>query len=257
MKQISMTKHAPVGVIGLGDLGKKLAAQVLAAGQEVRAFDPVESNRDSALFTRAVDPTLDVTRFDDAPFHVAEVGEILKTCKLVHWAVPSRQLVQLPDVPADCTVILHDSVMANSAVALAQRPDAAQIVVAHCLMNEAGRVLVATEFGDHAEATRHFEDIGLSPRPTSVKAHDTLMTRTQGIFALLIELGLKEELDKAFAAGNLTPSALELRAALTHREARWTQQTLDSILGNPELAPFVDELARVVAKRQGLPTTHE
>jgi hypothetical protein len=73
-----------------------------------------------------------------------------------------------------------------------------------------------------------------------------MMARTQGIFALLIKLGIGEELDLRFSAGDLTPSATELRAAVKNREANWTPQTLQSILTNPELKPFVKEIADVL-----------
>jgi hypothetical protein len=132
--------------------------------------------------------------------------------------------------------------MNNSFIALHRRPDKDQFVIAHCLMNDSKRVLVSTEFGDHARAKQHLNNIGLVPKDTTIAEHDKMMARSQGVFALLIELGIKKELDECFTAGNLTPSAIELRLAVTNREANWTKQTIESILENPQLKPFIEDM---------------
>lgn len=241
---IDTLENRPVGIIGLGDLGSRLATQVLLSGLRVLAFDANPSIE--YLPNLAVDPELDTTTLDEQTFSSTSMTDILRSCGIVHWAIASSQLVGLPPVPKDCTVVLHDSVMNNSSIALNDRPDIDQFVVAHCLMNDEKRVLISTDFGDHMMAERHFSNIGLNPKNTTVAEHDSVMARTQGVFAILIELGIREELDKHFADGNLTPSASELRAAVVNREANWTKQTIDSILGNPKLIPFVDEMSSLL-----------
>lgn len=248
--EVIQDRQAPIGVLGFGDLGKRLAAQILSSGHAVMIFDPyIEMGKDH-VFGKAVDPAVDLTNLGVPTTEVSASG-VLQRSHIVHWAVPSGKLDKLPMVPSDCTVVLHDSVMANSEMALGWREDNNQFVFAHCLMNDTGRVLVSNEHGNHQVVSEHFKDIGLAPKLISVKQHDTLMARTQGVLALIIQLGLREELDHGFAAGDLTPSALELREAVIKREANWTKHTLQSILSNPELKPFVDEMAELLASRSG------
>lgn len=236
-----------VGVIGLGDLGKRLVAQLLCSNYEVVAFDPTLMELEDIALSQGVDPAVNMSGSSSNQFRLVGINQMINTCKIVHWAVPSAKLSELPPVPQNCIVVLHDSVMTNSREAVMQRNDRDQFVIAHCLMNDSRRVFVDTEFGDNAAVMKHFEATGLSPKRTTVKAHDVLMARTQGVFALLIELGIREELDTGFAAGDLTPSAIELRSAVINREANWTARTLQSILGNPELKPFVNEISGILA----------
>lgn len=239
-------ENRPVGIIGMGDLGSRLATQELLSGNKILAFDIDPTIK--YVPSLAVDPELNATTLDGQAFSMASMADILRACGIVHWAVASSKLVSLPPVPKDCTVVLHDSVMNNSSIALNSRPENDQFVIAHCLMNDVKRVLVSTDFGDHKSVVLHLSNIGLNPKNTNVDEHDNVMARSQGVFALLIELGIREELDKDFAEGNLTPSALELRAAVVDREAKWTKQTIDSILGNPKLLPFVKEMAGLLMK---------
>lgn len=229
----------PVGVIGLGDLGRRLATQIIANGTEILAFNRTARTLD---FSLAVDPELITADIDHSKLILTELQSILQHCSVVHWAIASAELDVLPTVPRTCTVILHDSVMSNSLHALDKRPDSGQFVIAHCIMNDRKRVFVSKDRGDFATIMQHFQAIGLAPKETTTKEHDALMARTQGIFALLIELGLRKELDRGFSNGDLTPSAIELRSAVINREANWTPQTLQSILSNPHLAPFVREM---------------
>ena len=238
---IDRLENSPVGIIGLGNLGSSLATQELLSGNRVLAFDIDPSI--SYLPSLAVDSEQNIAALDEQALSMASTADILRACGIVHWAVASSHLVNLPPVPKDCTVVLHDSVMNNSSIALKDRPEKGQFVIAHCLMNDVKRVLVSTDFGDYRSVSLHLSDIGLNPKNTTVGEHDNVMARSQGVFALLIELGIRQELDKDFADGNLTPSALELRAAVVNREANWTKQTIDSILGNPKLLPFVKEMA--------------
>lgn len=239
-----MTNHgSAVGVIGLGDLGTRLVTQILLSNNKVITFDRTNSN---SSLNQAVDPSLSIDGDIKALLAGTSIEAVLSKCQIVHWAIPSNKLSELPLVPPHCIVILHDSVMHNSVLALRGRPDKSQFVIVHCLMNDRKRVLVSKEFGNHQAVSNHLREIGLLPKYINVKEHDAMMARTQGIFALLIKLGIGEELDLRFSAGDLTPSATELRAAVKNREANWTPQTLQSILTNPELKPFVKEIADVL-----------
>jgi hypothetical protein len=242
MKTVT-NRGSAIGVIGLGDLGSRLVAQILLSGNKVIAFD--RSNSVQA-FKQAVDPTLSVGSLSHIIQSATSMGEVLSKCQIVHWAIPSNKLGDLPLVSDSCIVVLHDSVMDNSVLALRERPDKSRLVIAHCLMNDDARVLVSNEFGNYKAVHKHLREVGLAPRYITTSEHDTMMARTQGIFALLIKLGIREELDLRFTAGDLTPSAIELRAAVTNREANWTRQTLQSILTNPKLAPFVKEMSDVL-----------
>lgn len=247
-KQIRKDKNKSIGVIGFGNLGARLTAQILLSGHKVIVFDSnIEAGKRN-VSDKAVDPAV-TTNGLDRPLVEESALAILKYCNIVHWAVQSAKLNELPPVPSNCVVILHDSVMANSAMALSQREDKGRFVVAHCLMNDARRVLVSSEFGNRQMAGEHFVNIGLAPKFITVEQHDTLMARTQGVFALVIELGIREELDRGFAAGDLTPSAMELREAVVNREANWTKPTPQSILRNPELIPFAKEITDLLASR--------
>lgn len=238
-----------VGVIGLGALGNRLITQEILSGNKVLVFDIDTDAKYSP--NQAVDPGLETDCLDQEGLLMAGQEEILEGCSLVHWAVASSQLQSISSVPADCTLVLHDSVMSTSFNALAERQDKNQFVIAHCLMNSMRRVLVSTEFGNHRKVTKHFSDIGLDPRETTVAEHDRIMARSQGIFALLINAGLREELDQGLADGNLTPSANELQVAVANREARWTKQTVESILSNPELQPFIEDMASALKPNTG------
>lgn len=225
MNQNAQASLQPVGVIGYGDLGQQLVAQLMATGHDVIVYDPF-------IF-------IDARGFSVCDGYL----DVLRQCQIVHWAVPSSALSDLPDVPKACTVVLHDSVMALSHRALSSRSDRAQFGIAHCLMNEQGRVLVCNELTNAGAVSAHFKATGLSPKFITVHHHDELMARTQGVFALMLKLGIRQALDAGYVAGNLTPSAIELRQAVINREANWTKQTLNSILANPELKPFVMHMA--------------
>lgn len=230
----------PIGVLGLGDLGSRLAVQLLLQNNEVLASDP---NTCSPHLNGAIDPELEASTIDQSRLSVTDTQNVLRSCRIVHWAVSSAQLCMLPPVPPTCIVVLHDSVMANSVGAIKQRQEKGRrFVVAHCLMNASKRVFVSTEFGNFTAINHHMRDIGLAPKNISAREHDGIMARTQGLLAFLLESGVKEELDRRFMAGDLVPSATELRTALINREVNWTSQTLQSILSNSQVRPFVQEM---------------
>lgn len=238
-----------IGVVGIGDLGSQLALQIASAGLNVCVWD-INPEAGLSLASGAIDSTRSLTLSDAEKIQRAtSLDELISTCSIIHWAVPSKYVADLPQV-TDKTVLLHDSVMQNSVDAIVGRPDKSNFVFVHCLMNDSLRVLVATDNGDHSFASKHLSDIGLNPQLITQDEHDILMARTQGVFALLIELGMAKELQGAYDKGNLAPSAEELYHAVMNRESRWTRATIESILANPKLKSFAIELAQTLEKNQ-------
>lgn len=224
--------NKPVGILGLGDLGSQLATQIAHAGFDIIALD---RNNNKTI----EDPKVRIAQSE---------AEVLEHCLIVHWAIPSRLLSNLNDTSENATVILHDSVMNNSLLALNERNDGNNFAIAHCLMNDAKRVFIASN-GSHSEgAMLHFESIGLSPKLVTIRDHDALMARSQGILASLIKLGLRNELDLASQNGDLTPSADELHRVLMNRELNWTPSTFESILANPELRRVAKDIVATINK---------
>lgn len=234
--------EAPIGVIGLGDLGKKLATQLLLSNKTVKVFDVVGIQIHDIELEEAVDPQLERVNPQGHLNVSDDISELLQDCRIVHWAVPSDKLESLPALREDVYVVLHDSVMNNSTAAISERADMNRFVISHCLMNEDRRVIVSPEYGENIMIVEHFKEIGLAPKFMRVKNHDDMMARTQGIFALLISIGIGKTLDEHFRDGDLTPSAIELREAVKHRESKWTKATIHSILNNPELKTFINEI---------------
>lgn len=234
-------RQAAVGVMGLGDLGRQLAAQLLDAGRDVIGYDPAMIGCEISSW-RAGDPAVSTKNLT----LVSDPLEVLERVELLHWAVPSALLAELPPIGPTQTVLLHDSVMSSSLAAARARQEASQFQIVHCLMNTARRVFVATDLGCVDAVSDHLSDIGLAPKLTTVQEHDRMIARTQGIFALLISLGLADELQRQYEDGDLTPSAQELRRAVQHRQSRWTKATVKSILSNRELSAFLDDLRSVV-----------
>jgi prephenate dehydrogenase len=221
-----------IGIIGLGDLGKRLATQVASSGLDVIAFDKRSIELLGAEL--AIDPMLNVEQTDWNKIKiVGSPDEVIRRSPVIHWAVQSSLLHELPsELPDDTLVILHDSVMSNSEIAVAERDDASKFCIVHCLVNSRRRVFIA---GDNKRAIEHFRAIGLEPKVTTVREHDKLLAHSQGLLATLVEMGVRSELERAFFDGDLTPSGEELHALLEHRELNWTASTLRSILKNPEL----------------------
>lgn len=221
-----------IGIIGLGDLGKRLATQVASSGLDVTAFDKRSTKLSGTEL--AIDPMLNVGHAERDKVEIASsLDEVIRFSPLIHWAVQSSLLHELPsELPDDTIVILHDSVMNNSEVAISERNDASKFCIVHCLVNSRRRVLIA---GDNQRAVEHFRTTGLEPRTTTIREHDRLLAHSQGLLATLVDMDVRSDLERAFADGDLTPSGEELRALLEHRELNWTASTLSSILKNPEL----------------------
>jgi prephenate dehydrogenase len=242
-----MTKK--IGVVGLGDLGNQLALQLVDTDYELVVWD---TNPGVELTTNigAIDSSKHLpVKALQAVSYAPSLDLLLDECDIIHWAVPSRHLDSLPTTKKGKIIVLHDSVMQNNVDAVSGRDDYQNFVFAHCLMNDSLRVLIAKDNGPFESIFDHMTLIGLRPEYITQPEHDVLMARTQGVFALLIELGMAEELSDAHKNGNLTPSAEELYHAVMNRESRWTRATIDSILANPMLKDFVTEIASALEKK--------
>lgn len=207
-----------VGVIGMGDLGVQLAEQIRKSGREVVAFD-----------TNGQHSSKDV---------------VLENCSVIHWTAPAKSL-ELDEL-RDKLVILHDSSMTNSWLAITSRDDIDNFAIVHCLMNDAKRVFIADSMQKASRAFEHFKSIGMSPKLASIQEHEFIIARSQGVLASLIATGLKDQLDAIAANDDLTPSGQELHQLLINREANWTRNSLDSILSNPVLKQFYDDLLGIL-----------
>lgn len=236
-------QHMTIGIIGLGDLGGRLALQVSAAGYKALSFDISARTVPEG----AIDRQLDISSLFHRPEEAAAAEEVVQRSEFIHWCAPLEALAGFPSLPEKKHLILHSSVMHESIAAkkLLQKKAKfkGEVHVVHCLMNNHNRVVVADDFGTDDLIYNHFRKIGLAPLHMAALEHDQVMSRSQGVFALLIKSGLGEQLDELEGKGLLTPSAQELRKAIKHRESRWTKTTIEAILSNPRLKDFIRELS--------------
>ncbi len=226
-----------IGLCGFGDLGSRLATQALWHGYDVHVYDPklLESN---LPLGEPLDPNLQKPVASKiGKLVIAEsMQDVMNSARIVHCAISSKHLPELPETQEGQIVVLHDSVMHTSVEAINKRDkDRGRFAAAHCLTNSHRRVFILDDPRHAQKISEHFLALGLSPKIVSSRAHDKLMARTQGPLALLINAGLREYLAQQKDLGNLTPSGEHQKDALDDRAARWTQETVDSILRNPEL----------------------
>jgi len=225
-----------IGVVGLGDLGGQIVRQNVWCGVDVVGYDkkcsgtPVNGDGLSGI-----DPHLRGAVGDNlgSLSMSSSVTKVIELTDMTHWAVPSTELDSVPDISeSDKTIVLHDSVMSNSKHATRDRRDAGNFVIAHCLMNEERKVILAEGFGPVGRVNDHMSSLGLDVVRMSIEEHDRMMAESQGEYARLIIERLTD-LRALYSKGLLTPSSKELLAALEHREGKWTLATLESILSNP------------------------
>lgn len=232
-----------IGIVGLGDLGGRLTLQAESAGFEVIAH---EINQPKTP-VKAVDPAVVITGLKWLPEMAESTQEVMQNAQTVHWCAPLEALPVVAKIPHGTRLILHNSIMVSSANARenlhATHSNDADIGIAHLLMNDERRAVVADNFGNGPETVLHFEKLGLSPLVMRHEEHDRVMAQSQGIFALLLNVGLREKMDYWNDLGLLAPSAHEVYAAVKHRELEWTPATLAAILGNPALKQFAQQLA--------------
>ena len=208
-----------IGIIGItGDLGSQLAKTLAASGI----------------------PTIGCSlTLPDGP----RVAEIIAQSDIIHVCAPLTTMhgVSIPDGKL---VVLHDSVMSSS---LQARTDHLQgnAAIVHMLMNSARSVVVAQESAQVDRITGHLQQLGYTTHHMSVVDHDQLMARSQAPLAVLCQVLLPflfEQQDK----GLLTPSGELLASTLHSRQLAWTDETIRSILSNPELKVLLHEITSVV-----------
>lgn len=225
-----------IGIVGLGDLGGRLALQVLATGDTPTVFDIAAPAHPPS----AVDPAISTAGLALPP-RESSLSVLVEQSDIIHWCAPLSALDSLPALPDDKLLILHNSVM--SASIESKESLGSSTAVVHCLMNEQGTVVIATESDNRERTADHFRALGLRPILKDYREHDRITARSQGIFALLIQHGIRQHLERWHEQGLLTSSAEELLRAVAHRESQWTAVTIGAILSNPALKDFAAELA--------------
>jgi prephenate dehydrogenase len=208
-----------VGIIGItGDLGSQLA-QVLTD----RGFTVI-----GCSLSRA---------------NGLSVGEVLEQADIVHVCAP-LSVMEGVSVTDDTLIVLHDSVMSSSLRTHTGQLEGRAAIV-HMLMNASCSVVVAEESAQLDRTKQHLEVLGYQAHVMSVIEHDQLMARSQAPLAILCQVLLPylfEQQDK----GLLTPSGELLVSTLHSRQLAWTDETIRSILSNPELKVLLREMAAVV-----------
>lgn len=211
-----------IGIIGAsGDLGSQLMARVKEYGFQVRPYSRSDPRN--------------------------RLEAVMRECSIIHVCAPIAAVKSLP--PTTATIVLHDSVMHTSKRASTQYLGG-HAAVAHMLMNTGEAVIVASDAPHHDTVAHHFATIGLVPQSMTIREHDHMMARSQAPLALLCKVLLPylyEQADK----GLLTPSGQLLADTLRSRELAWTGTTIHSILQNPELRTFMDDMQSVITTYQG------
>ena len=214
------------GIVGVGDLGSQLLDTLLKLDNVVNVFDYKKK----------------------LPQSTKDLEELSRTSDIIHWCAPLKGLADLPPLRDDQTLILHASVMHESlnAKQILRKSGMAtgKIAIVHLLMNEHGRVIVSQDSDDAAFANKHLANIGLQPVLLSTQEHDHIMAISQAPMAILHEL-LLAELEELRQKHLLTPSGEELLNAIHARAAKWTPNTLASILRNPQISQLVAGMTEV------------
>lgn len=213
-----------IGVIGSrGDLGTQLTTKLRSHG-----YDVLECSR-----------SLD---------NGITINEVLRQCDIIHVCAPTSILKDA--IYNDSSiVILHDSVMNSSREAsnMFLRGTAGII---HMLMNNKNMVVIATDAPHDAEIERHITSLGLNTHHMTIDAHDYLMARSQAPLALLCKTLLPYLYEQA-DHGMLTPSGQLLADTLRSRELTWTDETIHSILRNPQLQTLLDDMRAITLNDKG------
>lgn len=211
-----------IGVIGAkGDLGSQLVVRLQNHGHTVLQCTKDQANGNT-------------------------ITSMLHECGIVHVCAPLGSLRGVQ--PGRAVVVLHDSVMAASRQAGNQYLGG-QAAVVHMLMNDTQTVVVASDAPHSQLITAHLREIGLSPRAMTIAEHDYLMARSQAPLALLCKT-LLPFLDEQDGKGLLTPSGQLLAATLRARELAWTDETIRSILRNPQLPRLIKDMRAAMAENQ-------
>lgn len=215
-----------IGIIGItGDLGSQLA-QTLAAH---------DLNVIGCSLTLPDGPT---------------IAEVIAQADIIHVCAP-LSVLDNAIIASGKLVVLHDSVMSSSLQARSQYLQGNAAIV-HMLMNAARSVVIANESTQRDRIAAHATQLGYTVHTMSVAEHDQLMARSQAPLAVLCQVLLPflfEQQDK----GLLTPSGELLAQTLHSRRLAWTDETIRSILSNPELKTLVSEISDVIDEASSNP----
>lgn len=208
-----------IGIIGItGDLGSQLA-QVLVA----RGFTVIGC---SLSLVGGL-----------------SIEDVMARADIVHVCAPLGVMEGV--IITDTTlVVLHDSVMSSSLRTQAGQLEGRAAIV-HMLMNASSSVVLAEESAQLTRTKAHMELLGYQVHTMSIVDHDQLMARSQAPLAILCQVLLPylfEQQDK----GLLTPSGELLVSTLHSRQLAWTDETVRSILSNPELKVLLHEMTMVI-----------
>lgn len=171
------------------------------------------------------------------------IADVVRQADIVHVCAPLSTMEGIV-VKDDTLIILHDSVMASSLQAQ-KHYLGGQAAIVHLLMNTSQSVVIAEESSQFERTKEHLGRIGYVPHAMTVVAHDQLMARSQAPLAILCQVLLPylfEQQDK----GLLTPSGELLAKTLHSRQLAWTDETIRSILSNPELKVLLSEMTTVM-----------
>ncbi|TAL14221.1 hypothetical protein EPN95_03680 [Patescibacteria group bacterium] len=213
-----------IGVVGAaGDLGRKVARTA-----ERRGFTVFES--------------------DKRLLGSASLGALMENSDIVHFCIPASGFEEIHELHPDQVAVLHDSVMATSLATNAEF-FGGQADIVHMLMNKS-KTVVVEENSPHLDSVRtHMKALGWRSASMSAREHDEMAASSQAIFALGVSMQLPK-LATWHEEGLLTPSAEAAYNAFLDRSAKWTPQTLNSILSNPELPKTLEEMLQFLEDRK-------
>lgn len=215
-----MKQH--IGVIGAsGDLGSQLVRRLTARGLQVTAYSRSAQNQLS-------------------------INQMLATCDIVHVCAPVQAIADT--ILGKAIIVLHDSVM-NTSRQASDDYLSSQAAIVHMLMNDADAVVIASDAPHHDTITQHITDIGLAPHSMTIDEHDYMIARSQAPLALLCKTLLPYLYTKS-DQGLLTPSGQLLADTLRARELIWTDETVHSILQNPQLQTLLDDMQLILDKNK-------
>lgn len=209
-----------VGVVGSsGDLGRQVAGVARERGFTVLSSD-----------TKASDSTSLQTIMDESD--------------IVHFCIPPTGFEHSHTLRRGQLILLHDSVMATSEEINDEHFEG-QADIVHMLMN-ANKSVVIEQNNPHKDHVKsHVGALGLKAIEMSASEHDHIMAHSQAPLAILVQM-LLPDLKQWQERGFLTPSGDALLSALDARAANWTDQTMNSLLRNPELSVLVEGIQTII-----------
>lgn len=172
------------------------------------------------------------------------VADVMEQADIVHVCAPLSTMEGATVADDSTLVVLHDSVMSSSLRTQTGQLEG-QAAIVHMLMNASRSVVLAEESAQLIRTKAHMELLGYQAHVMSVTEHDQLMARSQAPLAILCQVLLPylfEQQDK----GLLTPSGELLVSTLHSRQLAWTDETIRSILSNPELKVLLHEMTKVI-----------